>query len=122
KWLKAAHFKNSVFLALAITGMCLSKYHAVLPIVFSVLAVPKVLKQPTFYLIVFLVCLGLCPAVLWQMHHHYPTLSYHFYERSPQGASWQGVFDFIASHPLIFGPLFGVVLFNSLRWRHKNNP
>jgi hypothetical protein len=111
KYISDDKLKWALLLAAIIAGLLYSKYHGVLLIVFTVLSNIKLLNRRSFYLIVILSAVLYIPHVLWQVHHGYPSLQYHLYERSAD------VYDPITSllyfpgQILMAGPLIGWFLF-----------
>ena len=100
-------------IALGITVACLlySKYHGVLVIVFTLLANIKLLRRPSFYLIVVLAAVLYLPHILWQIHHHYPSVVYHLFERSSDTYQPQHTYQYIPGQLLMAGPLIGWFMF-----------
>lgn len=102
KYQKLPQPSNILLLVLAIVGMCLSKYHAVLPIVFTLLAYPQIFKKPSFYLIAGMTMLCLTPAIQWQIRNDYPTLHYQLFDRAPEGFEWQNLLSYVVMLPLLY--------------------
>lgn len=63
----------------AVTALLLySKYHGILVIFFTLVALPKLLKRKDFYVITSLALLFFLPHIIWQYDHDFSTLRYHF--------------------------------------------
>jgi hypothetical protein len=101
-------------LLLGIIAACLlySKYHGILLITLTVCANIKLLRRPSFWLIVVLAAILFAPHVLWQFDHGFPSLKYHLVDRSEKYN-----IGFTAVYPLgqlaMAGPLIGWFLFYS---------
>ncbi|MBW4888388.1 glycosyltransferase family 39 protein [Mucilaginibacter sp. HMF5004] len=100
---------------LAIVAACLlySKYHGIILLGLTILSNLKLLTRPSFYLIVLGAMLLFIPHILWQVHHDYPSIKYHLFDRS---ASVYRL-DFTTLYPLgqlaMAGPFVGWFLFYS---------
>ena len=68
-------------LTVAIPLLLYSKYHGILVVFFTILAVPQLLKRKNFWLIAGGSLAIFWPHVLWQYQHDFSTLKYHFLER-----------------------------------------
>jgi len=80
-FLEKNDWKSSILLALIIPALLYSKYHGILLIFFTILAVPKLLKNKKFWAIAFLSLILFLPHLYWQYEHEFATLRYHFFER-----------------------------------------
>ncbi|WP_146166556.1 glycosyltransferase family 39 protein [Mucilaginibacter yixingensis] len=103
--------KWALLLALIIAGLLYSKYHGILLIGFTVLSNIKLLKRPSFWLIVVLSAVLFMPHVWWQMQHQYPSLRYHLYERSSSGYDVSRTLLYLPGQFVMAGPLIGWFLF-----------
>jgi hypothetical protein len=102
---------TALLLALVIACLLYSKYHAVLLIFFTVLSNLKLFKRRSFYIIPILAALLYLPHILWQVHHGYPSLAYHLFERSSETYDFAHTYLFIPGQLLMAGPLVGWFLF-----------
>lgn len=107
------HDKWHLALLLGIIIACLfySKYNAVLLVGFTVLANIKLLTRWSFWLIVFLSVALYLPHILWQVHHGYPSVNYHLFERSAKVYDFTNTFSYLPGQLLMAGPLIGWFLF-----------
>lgn len=101
----------AVALGVLIACMLYSKYHAVLLVAFTLASNIKLLRRPSFYLIVTLSVLLYAPHILWQVQHGYPSLNYHLYERAASFYNSDNTFSYIPGQLLMAGPLIGWFLF-----------
>lgn len=101
----------ALLLGLIIAGLLYSKYHGVLLVGFTLLSNIKLLKRPSFYFIVALSLALFLLHILWQVHHNYPSLSYHLYERSAEVYEPVTTLLYFPGQILMAGPLIGWFLF-----------
>lgn len=92
-------------LSIVIAGMLYSKYHGVLLLLFTVLAEWKLLKRPSFWLIVFCSTALYLPHILWQINHDYPSIQFHVFERNARLYKVSFTLDYLLSLILVVGPL-----------------
>ncbi|HYK77767.1 MAG TPA: glycosyltransferase family 39 protein [Daejeonella sp.] len=105
--------KWAFLLALIIAGMLYSKYHGVLILFFTILSNFKLLKRPSFWLIVVLSCLLFVPHIYWQIENGFPSVYYHLFDRSAKPYEWNFTADYLLAQLLIAGPLLGWYLYAS---------
>lgn len=98
-------------LGVLVACMLYSKYHAVLLVAFTVASNIKLFKRPSFYLIAALAIVLYLPHILWQVHHDYPSLNYHLYERAASIYNSSNSYSYIPGQLLMAGPLIGWFLF-----------
>jgi len=101
-----------IVLALAVV-MCLlllSKYHGILVIGFTVLSNLALLKRKSFWISGILALILFMPHVLWQVANDFPSMKYHFYERSSKGYSFSFTTEYLFAQPFVLGPFIGAVL------------
>ncbi|MCW5906900.1 MAG: glycosyltransferase family 39 protein [Chitinophagales bacterium] len=100
---------NAVLLSFVVCGMLLSKYHAVLPIAFTVLSNLRLLRSTYFWIIVLLAAVVLTPHLYWQYTNNFPSLQYHLAGRSTDAYTIVYTLQYLASLPFLFGPFAGMV-------------
>lgn len=103
------------FLGLAIALLLYAKYHGILLIFFTLLALPKLLLRKDFWIVTFVSLALFSPHVWWQYRHDYPTLRYHFLERPSSSFSLKRIFEYIGTQILLSGFLAGPVLWWQMR-------
>jgi hypothetical protein len=101
----------AIILGLVVACLLYSKYHAILLIGFTVLSNIKLLKRPSFWLIVLLSGVLFIPHILWQAHHGFPSLNYHLSERSAETYHAEYTYLYPLGQLLMAGPLIGWFLF-----------
>ncbi|MCF3111476.1 glycosyltransferase family 39 protein [Niabella sp. CC-SYL272] len=108
------NFRNSLWLALAITGMFYSKYHGILLVGFVVLSNLKLLGNKYFWLIVLLVSLFFLPHLYWQYMNDWPTVRFHLIERIAKKYRINYTTDYLLGQILIWGPLISLLFYASI--------
>ncbi len=101
----------ALILALVIACLLYSKYNGVLLVGFTLLANIKLLKRPSFWLIVLLALVLYAPHLIWQAQHGYPSVNYHLFERSADTYSFLNSLAYLPGQLLMAGPLIGWLLF-----------
>jgi hypothetical protein len=110
-------------IALGIFGalMILSKYHGVLILAAIVLANFKLINSRFFWIIFTVIIILLTPHILWQIETDYPSLKYHFYERSSALYSVNFSIEYLLSQLFVLGPFTGILFFISAYKIHSKN-
>lgn len=83
-------------LGIAIAFLLYSKYHGILLVFFTILAVPRLFKSKYFYLTAMVSFALFMPHVWWQYQHKFATLRYHFLERPSTTFSLPRLFEYLA--------------------------
>lgn len=99
-----------VGLSIVMSLLMLSKYHGVLIIGFTVLSNLSLLKNKSFWLMAVLTALFLTPHILWQYSNGFPSINYHFFERSTKAYSVSYTIEYLLSQPFVLGPFIGAIL------------
>lgn len=81
QYLEKDDWRSSTLLGLTIALLFYAKYHGVLLVFFTILAVPKILFRKSFYLVAVIALITFFPHMWWQYQHDFSTLRYHFVER-----------------------------------------
>lgn len=100
----------SVLLGLIIALLFYAKYHGVLLIFFTILAVPGLLKRKSFYLVTLVAILAFLPHMYWQYEHNFSTLRYHFLERPSSKFSFGRTLEYVGLQTILAGVLAGPVV------------
>lgn len=96
KYLEKENVFNAVFMGIIIALGFYAKYHAVLLVFFTLIAIPSLFKRKTFYLIALIALLTFVPHLIWQYQHEFSTLRYHFIERPSSSFSLKRSLEFLA--------------------------
>lgn len=111
RYIKTNTLTDTLLLAVVVSCMLYSKYHAVLVLLFTIVADLKLLKRPSFWLIAVLATILFIPHMLWQFNHDLPSVQYHLFDRSAREYQFSFTTDFILSQLLIVGPFAAPVLY-----------
>lgn len=98
---------NAALLGIVIALLFYAKYHGVLLVFFTVLAIPRLFLKKSFYLVACVALLAFLPHLLWQYDHDFSTLRYHFIERPSSSFSFKRSLEFIGLQALLAGVLAG---------------
>ena len=113
-WLKRYLEKGDTLsvmgLALTIPLLLYSKYHGILVIFFTLVALPKLFLRKNFYLITTVALLCFLPHVLWQSDHDFSTLRYHFFERPKANFSFLRLLEYSVTQLFLAGLFAGPVV------------
>jgi Dolichyl-phosphate-mannose-protein mannosyltransferase len=110
KYLEDDSLKNSSLLGLIIALLFYAKYHGVLLVFFTMLAIPKLLLRKSFYLVAIVALVCFFPHMYWQYQHDFSTLRYHFLERPKSSFSLKRSMEFIGLQIGLAGVLAGPTL------------
>jgi hypothetical protein len=102
--------KSIILLAITIPLVLYAKYHGILLIFFTLVAVPSLFKKRSFYFIFAISLLLFLPHFLWQYQHDFSTLRYHFLERPRSEFSIKRVLEYVGTQIGLAGFLIGPVI------------
>lgn len=120
RYVEKQSWRNALGLSVVVALLFYSKYHAVLIVFFSLLAVPQVFKRPSFYWIFLGSLVMYLPHILWQINHEYPSVKYHFFERNASEYELKFTLDYFLTQILFYGPFLLVpALLQAVRWRKQ---
>ena len=118
KYLENDSVKNSVLLGLIIALLFYAKYHGVLLVFFTMVAVPSLLFRQSFYLVALSALISFFPHMWWQYAHDFSTLRYHFIERPSSSFSFKRILEFIGLQVLLAGVFAGPIVWWTA-WKHS---
>jgi len=110
EFLEKDSLKNAGLLGLTIALLFYAKYHGVLLVFFTILAVPKLLTRKSFYAVAIVALICFMPHLLWQYEHDFSTLRYHFIERPSSSFSFKRSLEYIGLQIGLAGVFAGPVL------------
>ncbi len=110
QYLQSDSWQIVLVLAVVTCLLLLSKYHGILVIGFTVLSNLTLLKKKSFWISAILALILFMPHVLWQVANDFPSMKYHFYERSSKGYSFSFTTEYLFAQPFVLGPFIGLVL------------
>lgn len=102
-----------LLLSLIIAGLLYSKYHGVLILLFTIISNFKLVKRPSFWMIVLLSLLLFLPHIYWQFQNGFPSVYYHLFDRSAKPYRSEYTSDYLIGQLLIAGPLIGWFLYKA---------
>src|SRR5579863_6056019 len=111
KYQEEDKWKWALLLALIITGLLYSKYHAVLLIGFTVLSSLSLFKRKTFWVIAIISVVLYLPHILWQANHGYPSVNYQLFEQSTNHYDFWLTWTYFPGQLLMAGPFIGWLFF-----------
>lgn len=112
---------NWVGMSVIVPLLLYSKYHGILLIFFTLVAVPRLLRRKSFYFITILSVLYFLPHVRWQYQHDFSTLRYHFLERPTSSFSLKRIGEYIGLQIVLAGVLAGPMVWWSVIRRKTQN-
>jgi 4-amino-4-deoxy-L-arabinose transferase-like glycosyltransferase len=98
-------WSRAVAVSVTAVLMLYAKYHGILLIAGTVIALPGLLKRRSFWLAVLLGCILLLPHLLWQWQHDFITSRYHLLEAHRGKLSWSGPLEFLIRQAAVPGIL-----------------
>jgi hypothetical protein len=113
RYAEADKFKWAFLLALVIISILYSKYQGILVLFFTILSNFKLLKRPSFWLIVGLAVAAFIPHIWWQVQNNYPSFYYHVIDRSTAFYQFSFTTDYLLAQLALAGPLVGWYLYKS---------
>lgn len=98
-----------ILLALSISLMLYSKYHAFLVIGFTVLSNLKLLGRKSFWLVVIISLVLYLPHIIWQIRNDFVSFGYHLVDRN---APFQikHLLEYLGNQIVMVGPFCGIIL------------
>ncbi len=120
KYLEKDSLVNSFVLGLVIALLFYAKYHGVLLVFFTMIAIPSLLLRKSFYLVVLSALILFFPHMWWQYSHDFSTLRYHFLERPSSSFSLKRSFEFIGLQILLAGVFAGPIVWWTT-WKHQSS-
>ncbi|MGI4803682.1 MAG: glycosyltransferase family 39 protein [Janthinobacterium lividum] len=121
QYLEKDKFGIAFLLSLALAGALYSKYHAILLVVFTLIANPKLLRRKSFWMIAALTLILFLPHIFWQVNHDFPSIKYHLVERETDHYQFQFTYLFLIGQLFMAGPLVGWFWFYQIaRFRSKD--
>lgn len=110
KYFERDNYKAVISLGFTIALLLYSKYHGVLLIFFTILAVPELFKRKSFYYVALISLLAFLPHLNWQYQHNFSTLRYHFLERPSSAFNLGRSFEYLILQLLLPGLFVGPIV------------
>jgi hypothetical protein len=113
---------HTLSLGVAISLLLYAKYHGILLIFFTLIAVPKLILRKSFYVVALISIALFLPHVWWQYQHDFATLKYHFIERPKSAFSFKRSLEFLGIQILLAGVFSGpVIWWKTLKFKTQNS-
>lgn len=112
RFLDRESWLGALGIGLTLAAMAYSKYHGALVVVFTLAALPGLLRNPKLWFSAALAALLIAPHLWWQHAHDWVTFRFHLVER--QGSDpfqWKYLGEYIGGQLGLFGPLMAIPLF-----------
>ncbi|MCX2451993.1 glycosyltransferase family 39 protein [Pedobacter sp. PLR] len=113
KYVASDQLKWALLLALVIACLLYSKYHGILVLFFTILSNLKLLKRPSFWLIVGVAILAFLPHIWWQVENNYPSFYYHVIDRSAAFYKSRYTTEYLLAQLALAGPLVGWFMYRA---------
>lgn len=97
-------------LGISIPLLLYSKYHGILLVFFTLIALPKLFKRKSFYLITIISILLFLPHLIWQYQHNFATLRYHFIERPKANFQFSRLLEYTGAQIFLAGLFAGPIV------------
>lgn len=110
RYLEKDDLKNTLGLGLIIALLFYAKYHGVLLIFFTILAIPSLFKKKSFYGVAVVALIAFMPHLIWQYQHDFSTLRYHFLERPAAKFSLGRSLEYVGLQILLAGVFVGPIV------------
>ncbi|MBC77306.1 MAG: hypothetical protein CME64_14965 [Halobacteriovoraceae bacterium] len=107
-WLAIKYERNErpwhiVALGLTIACMFYSKYHSLVVVILTTMAMPQLLKRKSFWAIVGLVVVLYLPHIFWQLDNDFVTFDFHLNKRSEKHFDIKNILDFLGGQAALGG-------------------
>jgi 4-amino-4-deoxy-L-arabinose transferase-like glycosyltransferase len=110
RYLEKSDNCSIIGLGVVISLLLYSKYHGLLVIFFTLLALPRLFKQKSFYLVAAISAILFLPHIIWQYGHDFSTLRYHFLERPKSEFSFTRLLEYSATQIFLAGLFVGPLI------------
>lgn len=94
-------------LGICIALLLMAKYHGILLVFFTLLAVPRLFLRKSFYLVTVVALIGCLPHFIWQYKSGFLTLMYHFVERPSSVFSFNRTVEYLGIQTFLAGLFIG---------------
>jgi hypothetical protein len=121
KYLEQDSKNHIIGLIIAIIGMLYSKYHGGVTILFTIIAMPSILKRKSFWFIAVCSLIGFLPHLYWQFTHDFITFKFHLFGRAKAVFEIKNIVEFIFGQVILLGGLNFIGLFKFIKNERLNN-
>jgi 4-amino-4-deoxy-L-arabinose transferase-like glycosyltransferase len=116
--LEGPDLNSGGLLGLSMALMLYSKYHGILVILFTVLAVPRLLRERSFWGAAALGALLFLPHIIWQARHGFVTVAFQL-GRASVWLNSAYILDYVTGQVAMAGIFSGLILFYILVFRFR---
>ncbi|MFP5386282.1 MAG: ArnT family glycosyltransferase [Bacteriovoracia bacterium] len=109
RFLRENNFLNSILLGFIIGLLFYAKYHGELVVFFTLVALPRLILQKSFYIVALSALVTFFPHFWWQYQHDFSTLRYHFLERPSSSFSLKRIMEFLGLQMVLAGLFAGPI-------------
>ncbi len=113
--------KSILLLGVVIPLLLYAKYHGILLVFFTILAVPRLLLRKDFWIVTLISVILFLPHVWWQYLNNFATLRYHFLERPSSTFSVKRIFDYLGTQLILTALFCGPLIWWQLKKRKSQN-
>ena len=121
-YLNNRSLKNSIILAVVISLMFYSKYHGLLVVLLTVLGMPKIVKERTFWLTAGLVVIFYLPHMYWQFENDFLTFKFHLFGRREKHFNISNILDYAVGQWLLMGFLNFALFAKVIKLKSLSDP
>jgi hypothetical protein len=119
KFIHRESWGNTCLLAVLMSGMIYSKYHAVIVIGLILLSNLRILTRYKFWIAGISAIILLIPHIYWQINMDFPSFKYHLSERS-NNFRWGYFFEYLPNQLAVFNPFtFAATIYIFVKYRPK---
>jgi hypothetical protein len=120
KFLHSESWGNTCLLAVAMSGMIYSKYHAVIVVGLITLSNLRLLTRYRFWLAGLFAVILLIPHVYWQINMDFPSFKYHLSDRS-SNFRWSYFMEYLPNQLAVFNPFtFAAAVYILIKYRPED--
>lgn len=114
--------KSAVLVLPVVIALLLyAKYHGILLVGFTILALPKLLLRKDFWIVALISLILFAPHLWWQKEHQFATLRYHFLERPSSSFSFKRILDYLGTQIVLTGLFCGPLIWWKLAKRKSED-
>ncbi|MBN1924203.1 MAG: glycosyltransferase family 39 protein [Prolixibacteraceae bacterium] len=121
RYLAKNSFQNIFLLAFTLALALYSKYHAVLIVLFVLIANYKLFKKPTFWIVTLITLIYFLPHIIWQIDHQFPSVRYHLIDSHKTIYKPGVTLNYFLSLILLTGPWLGWLFLIIMFWEKPEN-
>ncbi len=107
--------KSILLLGVVIPLLLYAKYHGILLVFFTIVALPRLLLRKDFWVVTLISVILFLPHVWWQYLNNFATLRYHFLERPSSSFSVKRIFDYLGTQLILTGLFCGPIIWWQLK-------